>query len=131
MIAEIAFILILTLLFVALLVPVGGYRTRFSHYRGEGRAAGVSVALLFYFLILFPLIWAISAWVGPVGPMLWGIYWMPILLIGLALTLLIAAVTPRPPRGGTDADVGDAAAGFGVFFFLLLILGIGAAIAAT
>jgi hypothetical protein len=50
-----------------------------------------------FFLILFLVIWAGGIWITPIGPMLWGVYWVPFFIIGLLIALFLAAATP-PPR---------------------------------
>lgn len=140
MLFEILFILVFTLILVTLLVPVGGYRTYRDRFDGRrfpaeeepadpadvGIGAGVGLTMLFFFLILFPLILAGSVWIGPRGPLFMGVSWLPIVAIGVILLLLLAAVLPRESRTGRtrseEAEIQGAAAGvFGLFFFLLLI----------
>lgn len=130
MIAEIFFIIILTLILVGVLVPLGGYRAHSSADREAHRAAGMGVAVLFYFFILFPLIWAATAWIGPYGPAIMGISWLPVLLVGIVLTLLIAAVSPRTVRSASATGPAGAATAFGALFFILVLVGLAAAIAA-
>jgi hypothetical protein len=73
---------ILTILF-ALIIP------------REGRRRG----LFWFFWVIFLGTWAGGIWIRPVGPSLWGIKWLPFLLAGLLLTLLLGGhVTPRPPQ---------------------------------
>ncbi|MFP4353268.1 MAG: hypothetical protein ACLFRP_09300 [Puniceicoccaceae bacterium] len=143
MLFDILFILIFTLILVALLVPVGGYRTYRDRFDGRrfpaeeepadpadvGVGAGVGLTMLFFFLILFPLILAGSVWVGPRGPLFMGVSWLPIVAIGVILVLLLAAVLPRESRTGRtrgeEEDLRRTAAGiFGLFFFLLLIVAV-------
>jgi hypothetical protein len=64
-----------------------------------------------FFLVVLMFSWAIGLWVRPIGPALWGFYWLPYLVFGALIALLIAAATPidgrsrrsgppsRPPRG--------------------------------
>ncbi len=52
-----------------------------------------------FFLIIFMTAWAGSLWITPVGPMLWGIYFLPIIVVALVAALLLAAVTPPDRRG--------------------------------
>ena len=133
---EILFILFFTFLLVFLLVPVGGYTTyrdRYGHKRvepdsgGGDEEIGMGLTMLFFFLVLFPLMLAGNAWIVPYGPVFMGITWVPILVLGLFLALILTAITPRRPRrkpGDSPADVeAKASAGmFGISFFLLLIL---------
>ena len=53
-----------------------------------------------FFLTVLLFSWAIGLWVRPLGPALWGVYWLPYVVFGLFLALLIAAAAPvdRRPR---------------------------------
>jgi hypothetical protein len=68
-------------------------------FRAEGRWANWAEAggFLWFFLVIF-----LASWLGgiriPVGPRLWGVAWVPVLLTGLLFALLLAATAPvRPP----------------------------------
>ena len=50
------------------------------------------------FLLILLVAWAAGTWARPIGPPLWGVYWMPFLVFGLVVALVIAAATP--PDGG-------------------------------
>lgn len=67
----------------------------------------IFISLIFYFalgvrgpwgtfwtflLVLLFVIWAASLWVTPVGPVYWGIAWIPLLFVGLVFALLLAAI---------------------------------------
>lgn len=136
MLPEILFILFFTFLLVFLLVPVGGYTTYRDRYgrrrvepepEGGEEEIGIGLTMLFFFLVLFPLMLAGNAWIIPYGPVFMGVTWVPILLLGLFLALLLMAVTPRRPRrnpGSTpdNLEAKQSAGLFGISFFLLLIL---------
>lgn len=144
-IMDIVFIFILTLILVSLLVPIGRYRTYHSYKprvpasdeepSSEGISAGLS--MFFFFFVLFPLILAGSHWVGPYGPMFMGVSWVPILVIGFVLALLIAALSPREAgpvnRAEEETDVTATtgiAAVFGITYFILLFTAIALLLAA-
>jgi len=147
MIPEIIFVFILTFILVALLVPLGRYRTYHSEaYRRrmgdpEQEAAsegiGVGLTMLFFFFLLFPLILAGNLWIGPYGPVFMDVSWLQILIIGILLALLIAALSPREPKPGT-AEVTDpeepvatgVAALFGLMFYILFFAAIAVIIVA-
>ena len=139
MLFELFFIFLFTLLLVTLLVPVGGYSTH--HDRLTGRPAsvgdepedvdagiGIWMTMLFFFFILFPLIIAGNAWVGPRGPVFMGVSWGPIVAIGIILALLLATVLPRRPKPKKEPSQEEltqkTALGLFsiVFFFLLIVL---------
>lgn len=56
------------------------------------KARGPWGSLWTFFLLLLLVIWAGSLWVRPVGPVFWGIAWLPLIFIGLAFALMLAAV---------------------------------------
>lgn len=140
MIAEIIFIFFLTLILVSLLVPVGRYRRynpqayrrdiRTSDEEPEAEDVGIGLTMLFFFFLLFPLIIAGSFWIGPHGPAFMGISWMPIIVLGVLLALLIAALSPREPKTGRQSTTAPeepvvgagVATVFGLMYFLLLFL---------
>ena len=98
-------------------------------------------AVVFLFLLLFLLIWAGGAWIGPFGPLVWASAWLPFLLVGLILGLVILAVaeprdrrrrpTAREAREPTDEErLAGAAMVYGAFFWILMLLLLVAIIAA-
>lgn len=60
-----------------------------------------------FFLALLLIVWAASLWVRPIGPVYWGIAWIPLIFIGIIFALLLAAVPPYDtrPYDGTRTDV--------------------------
>ncbi|MFW6180534.1 MAG: hypothetical protein ACOC8N_02210 [Spirochaetota bacterium] len=79
-----------------------------------------------FFAIIFLASWAGGVWIAPVGPALFGVYWVPFLIFGLIIALLLAAaVKPRVPvmageDEGTKREPGKAA--YDAFFFGLIVL---------
>jgi hypothetical protein len=64
--------------------------------RGAGRRTG----LIWLFLIILLATWAGGVWLKPFGPTLWGIHWLPFILVGLVVFLFLIIVLPRKaPRG--------------------------------
>lgn len=45
-----------------------------------------------FFLVLLLIVWAASLWTRPVGPVYWGVAWIPLFFIGLIFALLLAAI---------------------------------------
>lgn len=116
--------LVLALLLAALVAAVLATTRR-------SEDAGLAAVFVFFFLLLFPLIWAAGVWMTPVGPLAWGVPWLGYLLISLfLLVLLLAAAAPSGPtrRVGdvTPEDAGEEALKgtvvfFGLFFWVLVI----------
>jgi hypothetical protein len=87
---------------------------------------------------VFLLIVVFGAWIGglwfrPFGPALFGVTWVPFLLMGLLFAILLAAAVPvapapPPPPPATPAEARAevraeeaAATAFGLFFWILLV----------
>jgi hypothetical protein len=47
-----------------------------------------------FFLFLFLALWITSIYLPNVGPMYWGIAWVPIIVVGILLAFLLAAAIP-------------------------------------
>lgn len=64
------------------------------------RGIGAFFAYFGFFIILFLATWAGGVWITPIGQPLWGVYWLPYLLVGLIFMFLLLALIPdaRPPR---------------------------------
>jgi hypothetical protein len=87
------------------------------------RARGPWASLLVFFFIVFLAAWTGGLWLDPFGPPLFGVYWLPFLLIGLFFALLLAAATPPVPRTRTEAvvEAKASALAFNVFFWVLIV----------
>ncbi len=55
-----------------------------------------------FFTILLLATWAGGIWHTPFGPPLWGVYWLPFLIVGLIFALMLAAfnLVPAFPLDG-------------------------------
>ena len=88
---------------------------------------GMLPSLIFLFFIIFITTWAVGGWMTPFGPAILGIYWLPFLLIGLVVALILAAaVPPRRPRSAREAvrqaeTASEAQAPLGAFFWILFV----------
>ena len=92
------------------------------------KSKGPGENLFFFFLLLFLFIWAGGIWVYPVGPLLWGVHWVPFLFVALFIFFLLALVTTPPPRESTvelvdekkiEAKRRASLAGISVFLWVL------------
>jgi len=89
---------------------------------------GLWPSLIFLFLLIFIATFAGGLWIQPFGPLLWGVYWAPFLLIGFVVMLLVAAVIPpRRPRNTKEAirqasERAETEWTLGIFFWLLLLV---------
>jgi len=102
------------------------------------RASGPWEGPLWFFLVLFLSTWAIGSWIEPVGPTVWGVTWVPFLMIALFVALILAAATPprdiryrpwsrRRPRSVSEAaeeaeEEVAAVAAVGFFFWILIFV---------
>ncbi len=99
----------------------------------KGPWAKVSV----FFLVVFLASWAAGKWMDPIGPPIVGFYWLPFMLFGLVIALLMAAAMPfttpsirRRERDDSGEGVETAQVVFNTFFWIFLILLLGLIIAA-
>lgn len=82
--------------------------------------------LVMVFVLLFLFSWAGAAWIGPVGPAILGVYWLPGVVITLLIFLLLVAFAQsRPPRTTREARaeleaVQTAARFFGIAIWILI-----------
>ena len=92
-----------------------------------GARAGIG-SVVFLFVILFLITWAVGSWARPFGPAIWGVYWVPFLIGGILIALLLAAVVPPgKPRNRREAiekaemQTG-AEAVLGAFFWVMVVV---------
>lgn len=63
-------------------------------------------SVLTFFLIIFLVAWAGSLWINPAGPVLFGVFWLPLILVSFVAVVLLATATPkRPSRVETISQV--------------------------
>lgn len=80
-----------------------------------------------FFVIVFLAVLAGGLWMTPAGPAVWGVNWLPMFIIALLVSLLLAASTPvERPRTMTEAmrraEEEDAVvAVLGIFFWVMII----------
>lgn len=87
-------------------------------------------------LVGFLFILAAAMWIEPFGPVLFGVYFVPFLIVGFLFMLLMAAIPPRVPETEpttTGSVTSDIALGF--TFWLMIIafaaVTLGAVVAGT
>lgn len=122
LVAELAIALFIAIVLAALFVFAFGW--------GRSDTDQGWPALLFFFLIVWMGAWALGPWVTPFGPLFWGVPVLTFFFIALLFALVLAAAVParsrRPyPAGGpsrVDEEARAAALGFGVFFWVLLLV---------
>ena len=76
--------------------------------------------------------WLGGIWLTPLGPQLWGSYWIPFVVIPILVGLLLIALVPpnRPPRTRREAieqareeEAVESTLGL-VFWILLIVMGL-------
>lgn len=83
-----------------------------------------------FFLVVLLGAWAAGKWIGPVGPPLIGVYWLPFVVFGLIVALFLSAAMAIPsaperrkdPGGRSAAGEGGAVRPLDGFFWLLLVV---------
>jgi len=112
---------VIALVFSFILVSILGWQ-----WPGR-RSWGPSFFLLFIILLLAT--WAGGLWLAPFGPMLAGVYWLPFVIVGLLIALIMAAIVPPRRRPQTrrealeQADARQAEeAAIGGFFWVAVVL---------
>ncbi len=50
------------------------------------------------FLIILLGVWATAVWLDPIGPVYWGIAWIPLIFVALLLTMALVAATPSTEK---------------------------------
>ena len=73
-------------------------------YGFQRRAAGPMAGFLFFAVILFFAAWAGSVWITPIGTDQLGVPWMTMVLVGLIVAMIIAAVGAPAPAETTAPD---------------------------
>ncbi len=116
--------LVVALIFAAILV-----------YGLDRRAPGPMAGFLFFAAILLLSVWAGSVWIEPIGPELWGVPWLMMLLVGMIVALIIAAVAgpvavePTAPDQEGIAPPTSAGWGCGLLFWMVCAILVVAAVA--
>src|SRR5690606_8371874 len=117
---DFAFAIVVALVLSLLLVPwMSGRR---MHARGS-----LVAAFLFFFFVLLLTTWAGGLWLSPIGPPLWGVYWLPFVIVGLLVALIMAAAADvggrRYGHAGSEATETEVAAvtAFGLLFWVLML----------
>ncbi len=94
------------------------------------RRKGPWIDFLTIFVIVFLASWAGGIWLHPVGSLLWGVYWLPFLMVGLIFSLLIGALVSSRPCESTvevvdpkkrERERKTAVLALGVFFWILVL----------
>ena len=111
LVAELLFALVLALL-VVVLFSVGL------------RRPGPWDGFLWFFLVVFLGAWAVAVWVEPVGPVAYGVAWLPILAGAFLIALLLTAIPPAargPVAPAEEREATRAMGALGLFFWVFLL----------
>ncbi|NIO33164.1 MAG: hypothetical protein GTN75_15415 [Gemmatimonadetes bacterium] len=127
-VGQVLIILAIAVLVTALLVGPLGWR-RFQ-------TGPVWDAAIFVLLMLYPALWVAKLWVRPVGPVLLGVHWVPLVFVGLIVAFIIGGTFPGRRRRRKEIVIGPdepawrvARKPFGFFFWFLMLLYLSALIA--
>lgn len=115
-ISEVIFVLILTAVLTAI-------------FAGACRRCGPWDNLMIFFIVLFLSTLGMGLWVRPFGPVIFGFYWMPFLIIALIVALFLAAMTspPKPPKTAAEVkqqirEEAEKVRTINAFFWVLLVV---------
>lgn len=97
--------------------------------RRDLQLAGVWSLFAVLFLLLLSATWAGGIWITPFGPTIWGSYWLPFIVVGVLVALLLAALPPEPtlPVSEKTPPVSETSIALGlafwvvIFFFLVAV----------
>lgn len=62
-----------------------------------------------FFLVLFLTLCTVSIYIAPVGPVYWGVAWIPITAAGIIVTILLIAAMPHPRSNDDILNSGNEA----------------------
>ena len=106
----------IAIIFVLILRAIFGRRAPFG---------SVWILLLFLFLVT----WAGGLWLVPFGPTLFDVTWLPFLVVGVFIAIILATTVPpepKHPRTVEEARAEETAAtglaGLTVFFWITILL---------
>ena len=92
--------------------------------RAPPSRSGTVLPFVWLFVILLFTMWAGGAWIGPAGPLIFGVAWLPFLVVGLIVALIIAAATESAQRGdeavAAEGDTSPLLAAFSIITLMLL-----------
>jgi cytochrome c oxidase assembly factor CtaG len=112
--------------FALVVATLLAFLVRTVNRRHEESDAPAWPSLAFLVVILFFVTWAGGIWLRPLGPILWRVYWIPFVAVGVVAALLLVAATPRRRphnrREALQARAQERAleTAFGVFFWILV-----------
>ena len=77
-----------------------------------------------FFFVIFLGVWSASFWIHPLGPTLQDVAWVPLLFIGLIISLLLSIAIPPKKRKYKDnkKDIDQPKNALTAFFWLLIII---------
>jgi hypothetical protein len=95
-------------------------------FAGLFRRRGPWSNFFIFLAVIFLATWTGGVWIAPIGPSLYGVYWIPFSIFGFMVALILAAAVPAiPPRRKRTASDGKEvvrkAASFDLLFMFLLI----------
>jgi len=92
--------------------------------------------VLIFILLMFFLVWAAGAWIPPIGPTIYDVAWIPMIVVGFVFLLLLVAAIPAEPayprRPAEEAAMVSepAIVALGTVFWLLILILVGAIVVA-
>jgi hypothetical protein len=113
------------MLLVDLLVALAVALLLTAIFTAGTRSRGIWVTWLLFFAMVLLAAWAGGMWLRPIGPPVRGVYWLPFLVVGLVVALLLAATMPRAPvlhgRAPGPERGPEVEMTFSIFFWVLMV----------
>jgi hypothetical protein len=84
-----------------------------------------------FLIVIFLAVWSARLWIVPFGPLILGIAWIPIMVVGILFALVLLAVA-KPSRNlrkktidkqvGAQTDEDKKSVAYGALFWILIII---------
>jgi hypothetical protein len=96
-------------------------------FAGLFRRRGPWSNVFVFLAVIFLASWTGGVWLAPIGPSLYGVYWVPFVILGFLFALILAAAVPASPSkrrkaySKEQAEVVTRTTSIDLFFIFLLV----------
>lgn len=117
--------MLVQILFVALIAFLAAFAVSFGYRRRRPWSFWTLLGVLFLAGL------TISLWVQPVGPVVYGFAWLPVVTGAFLIVLLMLALGTRPPETRGDAEPAARVEGAASIFLWFLVGALGITVVAS